>query len=70
MTQIITVSDDEILEAMKMIWERLKIVVEPSGAVPLAAVKKSGSFFNGKNIGVILSGGNVDVSKMLQVYTT
>ena len=65
---IIVVNDAEIIDAMKMIWERVKIVVEPSGAVPLAAVKKRAELFSGKKTGVIISGGNVDVEKMLEVH--
>jgi len=63
-SQIITVEEHEIIDAMKLIYERLKIVVEPSSAVALAAVLKSSDYFRGKNIGVILSGGNVDLSKL------
>jgi threonine dehydratase len=61
---IITVSDKEIIDAMKLLWERMKIVVEPSGAVPFAAILKSREQFYGKKVGVILSGGNVDLSKL------
>jgi len=61
---IITVSDKEIIEAMKLLWERMKIVVEPSGAVPFAAVLKNREQFLGKKVGVILSGGNVDLTKL------
>jgi threonine dehydratase len=62
--EIITVSDQEILSAMRLIWERLKIIVEPSGAVAFAAVLKGKSRFLNKKVGVILSGGNVDLHKM------
>jgi threonine dehydratase len=61
---VLTVSDQEIIEAMKLLWERMKIVVEPSGAVPFAAVRKNPDIFQGKKVGVILSGGNVDLSKL------
>ena len=61
---IITVSDEEIIEAMKLLWERLKVVVEPSGAVPFAAILKRKQSFVGRKVGVILSGGNVDLSKL------
>ena len=61
---IFTVSDEEIVSAMKLIWERMKIVVEPSGAVPFAALLKNKEVFHGKKVGVILSGGNVDLSKL------
>lgn len=60
---IILVSDEEILLAMKLLWERMKIIVEPSGAVPLAAVIKEKDKLWHKKIGIILSGGNVDLKK-------
>ena len=59
--EIITVSDKEILDAMKKVWERMKIIIEPSSAVPVAAVLKYPEKFRGKNVGIILSGGNVDL---------
>jgi threonine dehydratase len=49
---------------MKLIWERMKIIVEPSAAVALAAILKEKSFFKDLKIGVILSGGNVDIHKL------
>ena len=60
--RILLVNDAEIVAAMKMIWERMKIVVEPSGAVPLAAVYRNPEIFAGKKVGIILSGGNVDLT--------
>lgn len=62
--EIITVTDEEIIAAMRLIWERLKIIVETSCAVPFAAVLKSKEKFAGKRIGIILSGGNVDLEKV------
>lgn len=62
--QIILVSEEEIIEAMRFLWERMKLVVEPSGAVPLAAVIKEKEVLKGKCIGIILSGGNVDLGKL------
>ncbi|MDC0605949.1 pyridoxal-phosphate dependent enzyme [Flavobacteriaceae bacterium] len=61
--EIIRVTEREIIESMKIIWERLKIVCEPSCAVPLAAIFKEKKSFQQKKIGVIISGGNVDLSK-------
>ena len=61
---IMTVEDSIIIEAMKLIWSRMKIVVEPSAAVPLAVVMKNHDFFMNKKIGIILSGGNVDLDKL------
>ena len=62
--KIICVSELEIIEAMKLIWERLKIVVEPSSAVAFAAILQKKKNFKDKNIGVILSGGNVDLTHL------
>jgi threonine dehydratase len=62
--EIVTVSEKEIIEAMRLIWERLKVVVEPSSAVPFAALLKIKDQFLGQKIGIILSGGNVDLKKL------
>ena len=67
--EVITVTDAEIVAAMRLIWERMKIVVEPSCAVPLAAVLKSKEKFKGKRVGIILSGGNVDLGRALKLMT-
>lgn len=66
-SEIITVTDDEIIEALRLIWERMKIIIEPSCAVPLAALLKEKDRFKGKRIGIILSGGNVDLEKVLSL---
>lgn len=63
-TDILTVSDDEIIAAMRLIWERMKIVIEPSCAVPFAALLKNRERFAGQKIGIILTGGNVDLGKL------
>jgi threonine dehydratase len=62
--EIILVEDTEIISAMKLIWGRLKLVVEPSGAVPFAALLKRKKHFRNKKIGIILSGGNIDLSHL------
>lgn len=62
--EIIRVEEQEIIAAMKLLWERLKVVIEPSSAVPFAALIKEKERFRGKKIGIILSGGNVDLSKL------
>jgi threonine dehydratase len=62
--EVITVTDEEIIAAMRLIWERLKIIVETSCAVPFAAVLKAKEKFKGKRVGIILSGGNVDLEKV------
>lgn len=63
-SEIIRVEETEIISAMKLIWERMKIIVEPSCAVPLAALLREKERFKGKKVGIILSGGNVDLSKL------
>ena len=64
MPKILLVTEDEIIVAMRHIWERMKIVVEPSSAVPFAAVLRYPELFAGKNVGIILTGGNVDLAKL------
>ena len=61
---IFLVTDEEIVAAMRIIWERMKIVIEPSCAVPFAAILKNKEVFQGKKVGVILTGGNVDLAKL------
>jgi threonine dehydratase len=63
--EIITVDDPAIINALRLVWERLKVIVEPSGAVPLAAILKEKQKFKNKNVGIIFSGGNVDLEKIL-----
>lgn len=62
--EIITVDDNLTIQAMKLIYERLKIIVEPSSAITLAAVLKKQEKFQNKNVGLILTGGNVDLNKL------
>ena len=61
---IITVTETEIIEAMKMVWERMKIIAEPSSVITLGALLKSKDKFSGKKVGLILSGGNVDLNQL------
>jgi threonine dehydratase len=61
---ILVVEDARIIEAMKLIWQRMKIIVEPSAAVPLAVVLVNRELFANKKIGIILSGGNIDFDKI------
>ena len=61
---IVLVQEEEILQAMKLIWERMKIVVEPSAAVPLAALLNGSLDVRGARVGIILSGGNVDLDAL------
>ncbi|MEL6585757.1 MAG: beta-hydroxyaspartate dehydratase BhcB [Pseudomonadota bacterium] len=63
-TDILTASEEEIIEAMKLTWTRMKIVMEPSCAVPLATILKNKDRFAGKRVGVIITGGNVDLDRL------
>jgi threonine dehydratase len=63
-SKIIRVEENEIIEAMKFIWERMKIVIEPSSAVAVAAMFRNSSEFKNRKVGVILSGGNVDLTNL------
>jgi threonine dehydratase len=62
--EILLATDPQIIEAMRLVFERMKLVVEPSGAVPLAALLANIERFAGKRIGIIISGGNVDLGKL------
>lgn len=61
---IFTVTEKGIVDAMRLIWERMKIVIEPSSAVPVAAIMEYPQFFKGKRVGIIISGGNVDLDSL------
>lgn len=67
---VLPVSDEEIIHAMRLIWERMKIVVEPSCAVPLASILRNKEKFTGKRVGVILSGGNVDLERAFSLFAS
>lgn len=58
------VTEEEIVAAMRLIWERMKIIIEPSCSVPLAAILKNPTLFQGKKVGIILTGGNVDLNNL------
>jgi threonine dehydratase len=60
-TDIFTASEQEIVDAMKMTWTRMKMIIEPSCAVPLAIILKNKDIFAGKRVGVVITGGNVDL---------
>ncbi|MGB1253338.1 MAG: threonine ammonia-lyase [Candidatus Promineifilaceae bacterium] len=62
--KIYTVSEDEIITAMRLIWDRLKIIIEPSCSVTLAVVMKHPAVFKGKRIALVLTGGNIDLDKL------
>jgi threonine dehydratase len=61
---ILLASEQEIIDAMMLTWQRMKIVMEPSSAVPLATIIKNKELFAGKRVGVIITGGNVDLNKL------
>ncbi|EEE38159.1 serine racemase [Rhodobacteraceae bacterium KLH11] len=63
-TDIFTASEQEIIDAMKLTWKHLRVVMEPSSAVPLATILKNPDVFKGKRVGVIITGGNVDLDKL------
>ncbi|MGH1434524.1 MAG: threonine ammonia-lyase [Lewinella sp.] len=63
-TDILRVEEEAIVHAMRLVWERMKIIIEPSSAVPLAAVHAYPEVFKGKTVGIILTGGNVDIGNL------
>lgn len=63
-TDVLTATEEEIVDAMKLTWQRMKIVIEPSCAVPLAVILKNRDVFAGKRVGVIITGGNVDLDRL------
>ena len=63
-SDILTATEQEIVDAMRLTWARMKIIIEPSCAVPLAVILKNPEAFRGKRVGVVLTGGNVDLDKL------
>jgi threonine dehydratase len=63
-----TVSDEDLVHTMRFLWERMKVVVEPTGALGLAAAYRGRVATAGKRVGVILSGGNVDLAAALESF--
>lgn len=63
-TDILTASEQEIIDAMKLMWARMKIVMEPSSAVSLATILKNQELFKGRRVGVVITGGNVDLGAL------
>ena len=62
--EILTAKEETIIAAMRIIWERMKIIIEPSSAVPLAVIMENSEKFAGLKVGIILSGGNVELTKL------
>jgi len=63
-TDVLLCSEQEIIDAMQLTWQRMKIVIEPSCAVPLAVILRNPEIFAGKRVGVVITGGNVDMNKL------
>jgi threonine dehydratase len=61
---IVTVTEDAIVAAMRTLWEELKVVIEPSCAVPYAAIQSGRLDVRGRHVGIILTGGNVDLDRL------
>jgi threonine dehydratase len=61
---IFTVTEESIIESMHLVWERMKIIIEPSSATTLAVIKENQQFFSGRRIGLIITGGNVDLRRL------
>jgi threonine dehydratase len=62
--QVLTASEESIIQAMRLVWERLKIIIEPSSAVALAVIMQNKGIFCDKRTGIIISGGNVDFDNL------
>jgi len=65
---ILIVNDDEIKSAMRLVYERMKIIAEPSSMVTLAAVLKNKPLFSGRKVGLIITGGNIDLAKIAEWF--
>lgn len=63
-TDVLTVTEEEIVEAMRLVWERMKIIIEPSSAVAVATLYRNKGQFSGQKVGIIITGGNVDLGKL------
>ncbi len=69
LSEVVTVSEEGIIKAMRLVWERMKILIEPSAAVPVAALLEGGVQARGLRVGVILSGGNIDLDALPWLQT-
>jgi threonine dehydratase len=67
---MITASDDDLICTMRFLWERMKIVVEPTATLGLAPIFNDHLDFKGKRVGIILSGGNVDLAYAAQLFSS
>jgi threonine dehydratase len=66
--EMVTVADADLVDSMRFLWERMKVVVEPTGALGLAAALRERVPIRGKRVGVVLSGGNVDLVAALELF--
>ena len=64
LSDIFTIEEEEIIDSMRLIWETMKIIVEPSCAITLSAIIKNKKMFEGMKVGLIISGGNVDLDNL------
>jgi threonine dehydratase len=63
-SDVLLATEQEIIDAMLLSWQRMKIIIEPSSAVPLAVILKNRSLFAGQRVGVVVTGGNVDLQNL------
>lgn len=63
-SEVVTVTEQGIVDAMRLVWERMKVIIEPSSAVPVAALFEHNDIFREQRVGIVLSGGNVDLTKL------
>jgi len=63
-SEIVTASEESIISAMRLVWERMKVVIEPSAAVPLAAILEGALDVKGRRVAIVFSGGNVDLDAL------
>jgi threonine dehydratase len=68
LSDIVLVSDDEIREALRFVFLRMKLVVEPTGAVPIAAVLENRIPANARRVGIVVSGGNIDPAMLSALF--
>ena len=69
MSDILTVSDEQLVDEMKFYAETMKMIVEPTGCLSLAGARHSGINFKGKRVGIIISGGNVDIQRFAKLVS-
>lgn len=65
--EMVTVTDDELVDAMRFLWERMKLVVEPTGALAAAAALAAKTDVSGSRVGILVSGGNIDLARALEI---